>query len=96
MYLAGFSFQVLSNSFVVHKGFKERGKFHTDKEEENRRNFQLFQNDFIPEMSKKYSTADRECLEFSRREGKAKVTFRHHFNKHSKEKMSRAEKQVEL
>nr|XP_002132013.1 beta-1,4-glucuronyltransferase 1 isoform X1 [Ciona intestinalis]XP_026689658.1 beta-1,4-glucuronyltransferase 1 isoform X1 [Ciona intestinalis] len=94
--LCGFTFVVMANSFVVHKGFKERGKFHHEKEVENKRNFNLFQNVFIPEMTKKYSSSGVDCLDSGRRKGKAKITFRQHFNKNTKEKLLRNGDQVEL
>lgn len=44
LYVAGFSFFVLPNSFVIHKGFKKPGKFHSEKEKENRKNWKIFIN----------------------------------------------------
>ena len=42
MHVAGYNFVVLDTGFIVHKGFKEKGEFYAKKDEENRRNRQLF------------------------------------------------------
>ncbi|KAM4617231.1 beta-1,4-glucuronyltransferase 1 [Discoglossus pictus] len=58
--MAGFTFAVLDSPFLLHKGHKLPGKFHSQKEAENRRNRQLFRG-FKEELRARYPDALRHC-----------------------------------
>ncbi|KAI4893986.1 hypothetical protein NFI96_021045 [Prochilodus magdalenae] len=60
LHIAGFSFSVVSNAFVVHRGFKVQGEFHSRKDEENRRNRLLFRS-FKEGLKTKYPNSPRRC-----------------------------------
>ncbi|XP_053552319.1 beta-1,4-glucuronyltransferase 1 [Bombina bombina] len=60
MNMAGFSFAVLDSAFLLHKGHKLPGDFHSQKEVENRRNRQLFRG-FKEELKIRYPNAQRHC-----------------------------------
>ncbi|XP_063293699.1 beta-1,4-glucuronyltransferase 1 [Pelobates fuscus] len=58
--IAGFSFAVLDSAFLLHKGHKLPGDFHSQKEVENKRNRQLYRG-FKEELKNKYSDSPRRC-----------------------------------
>ncbi|KAM8939137.1 beta-1,4-glucuronyltransferase 1 [Pelodytes ibericus] len=58
--MAGFSFAVLDSAFLLHKGHKLPGDFHSQKEAENRRNRQLYRG-FKEELRNKYPESPRHC-----------------------------------
>lgn len=60
IHVAGYKFSILSSAFVVHKGFKVQGEFHAKKDEENRRNRQLFRS-FKEGLKSKYPSSPRRC-----------------------------------
>lgn len=60
MYVAGFSFHVLDNAFLVHKGFKVKDKFHPSKDAENDQNRLLYRK-FKEELTVKYPGVTRRC-----------------------------------
>ncbi|KAB5579100.1 hypothetical protein PHYPO_G00190860 [Pangasianodon hypophthalmus] len=60
LHVAGFRFSVVSNAFVVHRGFKVQGDFHSRKDEENRRNRLLFRS-FKEGLKNKYPNSPRHC-----------------------------------
>ncbi|CAL1530504.1 unnamed protein product [Lymnaea stagnalis] len=60
MFVAGFSFHVLDNAFLVHKGFKVQGEFHTSKDAENDQNRLLYRK-FKDELKVKYPEVTRRC-----------------------------------
>ncbi|XP_049636127.1 beta-1,4-glucuronyltransferase 1 [Suncus etruscus] len=60
LHMAGFTFEVLNEAFLVHKGFKETLKFHPQKEAENQRNKLLYRQ-FKQEMLVKYPDSSRHC-----------------------------------
>ncbi|KAL5008309.1 hypothetical protein ScPMuIL_013890 [Solemya velum] len=60
VHIAGYHFAVLNNAFLIHKGFKIPGKFHSAKEEELDRNRNLFRK-FKDEMREKYPSTNRQC-----------------------------------
>ncbi|CAB1351496.1 unnamed protein product, partial [Coregonus sp. 'balchen'] len=60
LHVAGYRFSVLHSAFVVHKGFKVQGEFHSRKDEENRRNRLLFRS-FKEGLKTKYSSSPRRC-----------------------------------
>ncbi|XP_058016193.1 beta-1,4-glucuronyltransferase 1 [Ahaetulla prasina] len=60
LHIAGYRFAVLSNAFLVHKGFKVAGEFHAQKDAENQRNKLLFRQ-FKQELKSKYPESPRRC-----------------------------------
>ncbi|XP_055487831.1 beta-1,4-glucuronyltransferase 1 [Leucoraja erinacea] len=60
LHVAGFTFAVLDDAFLVHKGFKVPGEFHAQKDEENRSNRALFRQ-FKQELKLKYPESPRRC-----------------------------------
>nr|XP_020671669.1 beta-1,4-glucuronyltransferase 1 [Pogona vitticeps] len=60
LHVAGYRFSVLSNAFLVHKGFKVASEFHAQKDAENQRNKVLFRQ-FKQELKAKYPTSPRRC-----------------------------------
>lgn len=60
LHVAGFRFSVLNSAFVVHRGFKVQGEFHSRKDEENRRNRVLFRS-FKEGLKTKYPSSPRRC-----------------------------------
>ncbi|KAG8450272.1 hypothetical protein GDO86_002793 [Hymenochirus boettgeri] len=58
--MAGFSFAVLDSAFLLHKGYKLPGDFHSQKDAENRRNRQLFRA-FKEELKLRYPQSPRHC-----------------------------------
>ncbi|KAL8590085.1 hypothetical protein ACOMHN_034316 [Nucella lapillus] len=60
MHVAGFTFAVLDNAFLIHKGFKTHTGFHPTKEEEQNRNRLLFRK-FKEELKTKYPEYSRRC-----------------------------------
>ncbi|XP_072345418.1 beta-1,4-glucuronyltransferase 1 [Scyliorhinus torazame] len=60
LHVAGYSFAVLDNAFLIHKGFKLATEFHPQKDEENRRNRILFRQ-FKQELKSKYPDSPRRC-----------------------------------
>ncbi|OQR75873.1 N-acetyllactosaminide beta-1, partial [Tropilaelaps mercedesae] len=60
MHIAGYSFAVLNNAFVVHRGLKRSGDFHREKDKDldrNRLNFRQFKT----ELKEKYKQSPRRC-----------------------------------
>ncbi|EDO35157.1 predicted protein, partial [Nematostella vectensis] len=57
-HVAGFSFAVLDNAFLVHHGFKQR--FHKKKDAENNKNRELFRK-FKKELKSKYPDSKNSC-----------------------------------
>ncbi|CAK8685198.1 unnamed protein product [Clavelina lepadiformis] len=84
LYVSGHSFVLLANAFVVHKGLKSREKFHSKKNEENRKNWILYTKLFKPDLKLKYLNSTRECVETSKREGKSRVNFNPHMKRSAK------------
>ncbi|XP_078062296.1 beta-1,4-glucuronyltransferase 1 [Mustelus asterias] len=60
LHVAGYTFAVLDNAFLIHKGFKLASEFHPQKDEENRRNRILFRQ-FKQELKVKYPDSPRRC-----------------------------------
>ncbi|XP_056156568.1 beta-1,4-glucuronyltransferase 1 [Lampris incognitus] len=60
LHVAGYRFSVLSSAFVVHRGFKVQGEFHSRKDEENKRNRILFRS-FKEGLKTKYPLSSRSC-----------------------------------
>ncbi|XP_053134978.1 beta-1,4-glucuronyltransferase 1 [Hemicordylus capensis] len=60
LHVAGYRFSVLSNAFLVHKGFKVAGEFHAQKDSENQRNKLLFRQ-FKQELKTRYPSSPRRC-----------------------------------
>uniref|UniRef100_H9G6H4 Beta-1,4-glucuronyltransferase 1 n=1 Tax=Anolis carolinensis TaxID=28377 RepID=H9G6H4_ANOCA len=60
LHVAGFRFSVLSDAFLVHKGFKVSGEFHPQKDAENQRNKGLFRQ-FKQELKVRYPSSPRRC-----------------------------------
>ncbi|XP_032660058.1 beta-1,4-glucuronyltransferase 1 [Chelonoidis abingdonii] len=60
LHVAGYSFSVLNNAFLVHKGFKVPSEFHAQKDAENQRNKVLFRQ-FKQELKLKYPGSPRRC-----------------------------------
>uniref|UniRef100_A0A8D0E4Y3 Beta-1,4-glucuronyltransferase 1 n=1 Tax=Salvator merianae TaxID=96440 RepID=A0A8D0E4Y3_SALMN len=60
LHVAGYRFSVLSNAFLVHKGFKVAGEFHAQKDAENQRNKLLFRQ-FKQELKIRYPGSPRRC-----------------------------------
>ncbi|KAE8607718.1 hypothetical protein XENTR_v10011260 [Xenopus tropicalis] len=58
--MAGFSFAVLDSAFLLHKGHKLPGDFHSQKDAENRRNRQLYRG-FKEELRLRYPESSRRC-----------------------------------
>ncbi|XP_075050460.1 beta-1,4-glucuronyltransferase 1-like isoform X2 [Mixophyes fleayi] len=58
--IAGFSFAVLDSAFLLHKGHKLPGDFHSQKEAENKRNRLLYRG-FKEELKMKYPDSTRRC-----------------------------------
>lgn len=58
--MAGFSFAVLDSAFLLHKGHKLPGDFHSQKEAENKRNRLLYRG-FKEELKMKYPDTSRRC-----------------------------------
>ncbi|KAJ6654280.1 hypothetical protein lerEdw1_007377 [Lerista edwardsae] len=60
LHVAGYRFLVLSNAFLVHKGFKVGSEFHPQKDVENQRNKLLFRQ-FKQELKARYPGSLRRC-----------------------------------
>ncbi len=60
MHVAGFSFAILSDGFVVHRGFKHPGAFHPNKDVEQERNRILFRQ-FKRDLGIRYKDSDQAC-----------------------------------
>ncbi|XP_026572268.1 beta-1,4-glucuronyltransferase 1 [Pseudonaja textilis] len=60
LHIAGYRFAILSNAFLVHKGFKVASEFHAQKDAENQRNKILFRQ-FKQELKSKYPDSPRRC-----------------------------------
>ncbi|XP_060614377.2 beta-1,4-glucuronyltransferase 1 [Anolis sagrei] len=60
LHVAGFHFSVLSDAFLVHKGFKVSGEFHPQKDAENQRNKGLFRQ-FKQDLKVRYPSSPRRC-----------------------------------
>ncbi|XP_028565332.1 beta-1,4-glucuronyltransferase 1 [Podarcis muralis] len=60
LHVAGYRFSVLSNAFLVHKGFKVASEFHAQKDAENQRNKLLFRQ-FKQELKTRYPSSPRRC-----------------------------------
>ncbi|XP_040184813.1 beta-1,4-glucuronyltransferase 1 [Rana temporaria] len=58
--IAGYTFAVLDSAFLVHKGHKLPGDFHSQKDAENKRNRQLYRG-FKEELKLKYPDSTRRC-----------------------------------
>ncbi|KAM9301905.1 beta-1,4-glucuronyltransferase 1 [Gastrophryne carolinensis] len=58
--MAGFAFAVLDSAFLLHKGHKLPGDFHSRKDAENQRNRQLYR-DFKKELKTRYPQSTRHC-----------------------------------
>lgn len=65
MHVKGFTFYVLNNAFITHKGFKFKKNFHETKDYENKKNSKIYEKYFKPELKVKYKASERECLEAS-------------------------------
>lgn len=60
LHISGYTFSVLYNSYIIHKGFKEKTTFHSSKDEENEKN-KLIYRKLKAEMTEKYSKSARHC-----------------------------------
>ncbi|XP_067831639.1 beta-1,4-glucuronyltransferase 1 [Heptranchias perlo] len=60
LHVAGYTFAVLDDAFLIHKGFKLTSDFHPRKDEENQRNKILFRQ-FKQELKVKYPKSSRRC-----------------------------------
>uniref|UniRef100_A0A8C7DNZ5 Beta-1,4-glucuronyltransferase 1 n=2 Tax=Oncorhynchus kisutch TaxID=8019 RepID=A0A8C7DNZ5_ONCKI len=60
LHVTGYGFSVLNSAFVVHKGFKVHGEFHSRKDEEKRRSRLLFRS-FKEGLKTKYPSSPQRC-----------------------------------
>lgn len=60
LHVAGYTFLVINNAFLVHKGFKVSGDFHAKKDAENQHNKVLFRQ-FKQELKTKYPLSGLRC-----------------------------------
>ncbi|XP_078001320.1 beta-1,4-glucuronyltransferase 1-like [Glandiceps talaboti] len=60
VHIAGYNFAIVDNGFVLHKGFKNPGGFHVQKDKDNERNRILFRQ-FKEELQTKYPESLRRC-----------------------------------
>ena len=60
LHVSGFKFAVLNNGFVVHKGFKTANNFHSNKDEEQEKNRQLFR-EFKEGLKSRYPDSKLQC-----------------------------------
>jgi len=60
LHIAGFEFQILNNPFLLHVGFKDKNRFHAEKQKENDRNRVIFRK-FKEELKRKYPDVRRRC-----------------------------------
>ncbi|XP_069509572.1 beta-1,4-glucuronyltransferase 1 [Ambystoma mexicanum] len=60
LHVAGYTFLVVNNAFLVHKGFKVSGEFHSKKDAENQHNKLLFRQ-FKQELKMKYPSSGLRC-----------------------------------
>ncbi|KAL1138533.1 hypothetical protein AAG570_008596, partial [Ranatra chinensis] len=60
LHVAGYTFSVLNNAFLVHRGFKTTTSFHPDKEKDQDHNRMLFRQ-FKAELKVKYIDSTRRC-----------------------------------
>ncbi|KAI0214096.1 hypothetical protein LSAT2_000811 [Lamellibrachia satsuma] len=60
LHIAGFKFTVLSNAFLVHRGYKKQTGFHLTKDREQEQNRLLFRL-FKEELKTKYADSIRRC-----------------------------------
>lgn len=60
MHMAGFNFTVLNNAFLVHKGYKEKNKFYSQKSVDHHENRQRYE-EFKLELESTYPDSKRKC-----------------------------------
>ncbi|KAH3851583.1 beta-1,4-glucuronyltransferase 1-like isoform X2 [Dreissena polymorpha] len=60
MHMLGYSFAVMNNAFVIHRGFKEPESFHETKDLEHRQNELVFK-EFEAELKLRYQGSGRNC-----------------------------------
>lgn len=60
LHVAGYTFSIMNNGFLVHHGFKTYSSFHSEKEEEQEANRLLFRQ-FKAELKYKYIDSSRRC-----------------------------------
>ncbi|CAH1792298.1 unnamed protein product [Owenia fusiformis] len=60
VHFAGYTFAVLNNAFLLHKGYKLPSNFHKTKEQEQQRNRILFRQ-FKEQLKTKYPNSTRRC-----------------------------------
>ncbi|KAF6211820.1 hypothetical protein GE061_012335 [Apolygus lucorum] len=60
LHVAGYTFSILNNAFLVHIGFKTTSSFHEDKEKDQERNRMIFRQ-FKAELKLKYIESSRRC-----------------------------------
>ncbi|XP_071962217.1 beta-1,4-glucuronyltransferase 1-like [Antedon mediterranea] len=60
LHVAGYTFSVLDNAFVLHKGYKTKTGFHSNKDKENLKNKYLFRQ-FKEALLIKYPESSRRC-----------------------------------
>lgn len=60
LHMAGYRFAILNNAFLVHKGFKVQGVFHSNKDLELEHNRMLFRQ-FKIQLKDRYPTSNRRC-----------------------------------
>eukprot|EP00117_Sycon_ciliatum_P019366 scpid60272/ scgid17575/ N-acetyllactosaminide beta-1,3-N-acetylglucosaminyltransferase; I-beta-1,3-N-acetylglucosaminyltransferase; Poly-N-acetyllactosamine extension enzyme; UDP-GlcNAc:betaGal beta-1,3-N-acetylglucosaminyltransferase 1 len=61
LYMAGYTFHVMDTPFLIHKGFKEKGEFHAEKDVENSINRDLYAA-FRRELQMRYQDTNRQCV----------------------------------
>lgn len=60
LHVAGYTFSVLNNAFLIHRGFKTSDSFHEDKDKDQNNNRHLFRQ-FKAELKFKYIDSSRRC-----------------------------------
>lgn len=61
LHMAGYNFHVLDSPFLIHKGFKEKGEFHAEKDLENSINRDLY-SVFRRELQLRYPESSKQCV----------------------------------
>ena len=62
MYVAGHSFYVLNEGFILHVGFKSKDSFHSTKNSEHLSNYYVYEG-FMARLSRRYLHSNKTCLD---------------------------------
>lgn len=60
MHVAGINFSVLNNAFLVHKGYKMKNKFYSQKDVDHHENRQRYE-EFKKILESSYPDSKRKC-----------------------------------